>query len=35
MIPSLFTDGLGQTLGYIAIGGALMGIAWLISKINK
>lgn len=35
MIIGLLTEGLGTTLTYIAVGAALGGMAWLVSKIIK
>lgn len=35
MIASLLDEGLGTTLGYIALGGVVLGVVWLISKISN
>lgn len=35
VITGLLNEGLGTTLGYIALGGAVLGVVWLISKFSR
>lgn len=35
LITGLLNEGLGTTLGYIALGGVVLGVVWIISKFTK